>query len=74
MNIQNVTWEMVVSCIGLILIVLAGYNTYSTARKNRREELERKNQPSLATTAQILDTLKSHADKLANDKARLDNL
>ena len=74
MNVTSITWDMVVLVVGVVLCALAGYNTFATARKNRREEEARRNQPTAASIREIMGTLESHASKLASDKARLDNI
>lgn len=65
---------MVGTCFAVILCVLAGYNTFATARKNRRDEVDRRNRPDQEQIRQILEKLDNHARKLAADNERLGNL
>ena len=65
---------MVVTCFAVILCILAGYNTFSTARKNRRDEEERRNKPNQDVVNELREILEKHGTWLANDKARIESL
>lgn len=68
MGIENVTSEGWAWFAVVLLILLNIYNTFSTARKNAREEKKRKEQP----TVTLEEKINAYARMLDTDKRRLD--
>ena len=77
MSIDKISWESVVLVLGVLLVLIAAYNTVMTAVKNHIEAKKRKSEPvnKLDTDVQNhTETLKIHDQMITADRARLDRL
>lgn len=45
MQLSEVTWKMILTCLLTLFVVIECYNKFSTARKNTREEKAMANKP-----------------------------
>lgn len=65
---ENITFDMVIVCLVVVLAIVSAYNMIATARKNAREERKRREEPSANNTAAIREI----QDKIVYFEHKLD--